>query len=448
MRTRSRWYALVAVLAIFCLAAAGQEAGPAGGGAGPAAGPGPTTGGAGATTGGPGGTGGRGGQPGQTGSQRPGFEQPGQQDRMRQMEQRPIFLSGKVMMEDGTSPPESATIEMICNGVVRPQAYTDSKGRFSFQVGQQGHILMDASVSSAGSSGGPFGQQPGMGGGTGFPSGGSSGSLGSMDMMGCELRASLGGFRSENVVLSRRSMFDNPDVGTILLRRLANVQGTAISFTTLNAPKEAKKSFERAQKSLQQKNPKHAEIAKDLEKAVQIYPEFASAWYMLGEARLTLKDENGAREAFEKSLAADAKYTNPYLQLAMLDLRASKWKEAAELTGRLNQLNPYLPQAHYFNAIANFNLGRMDLAAKAARNAMERTDGGRFPRAHHLLGAIMARQGNFTSAADEFRTFLKLSPTAAEADQLRRQLTEWEGLGVIQKAEAAPVPTPTTKEKR
>lgn len=375
------------------------------------------------------------GQPGR--QQQPGFEQPGrqQQDQMRPFEQRPIFLSGKVMLDDGTPPPESVTIEMVCNGQVRPQAYTDSKGRFSFQVGQQGNVLMDASVSSANSVG-PGRNAGGFG---GFPSGaGGTGGMGTAHFMGCELRASLPGFRSENVMLNRRSMFDNPDVGTIILRHLANVQGTAISFTTLKAPNPAKKSFEKAQKSLQQKPPKHAEAAKELEKAVQLYPEFAAAWNMLGECKLAAKDEEGARQAFEKSMAADGKYTNPYLQLAVLDLRASHWKEAAEITGRLNQLNPYLPQSHYFNAIANFNLNKMELAEKSARSAMDRSDGGRFPRAHHLLGAILARQGDFSSAAEQFRTYLKLSPNAAEADQLKRQLTEWEGLGVIQKAEASP----------
>ena len=412
-----------------------QAAGPA-----PAPAPGPAAGPT--TSPGPGAFPGRDSGPGpQPGRQQPGFEQPGRrQDQTRPFEQRPIFLSGKVVLEDGTPPPESATIEMVCNGQVRPQAYTDSKGRFSFQVGQQGNVLMDASVSSAASSIPGRGDQGGFG---GFPTG--AGGMGTADFMGCELRASLSGFRSEAVMLNRRSMFDNPDVGTIILRQLANVQGTAISFTTLKAPKDAKKFFEKAQKSLQQKPPKHAEAAKELEKAVQIYPEFASAWNMLGECKLAAKDEEGARQAFEKSLAADAKYTNPYLQIAILDLRASRWKEAAEVTGRLNQLNPYLPQAHYFNAIANFNLNRMDQAEKSARSAMDRSDGGRFPRAHHLLGAILARQGNFPSAAEQFRLYLKLSPTAAEADQLRRQLNEWEGLGVIQKAEATP-PAATTKD--
>ena len=436
MRSRASLSGLLILIVVTWTAALAQEAPPA-----PAPSPAPA---AGPTTspspGGPGRDTGPGQQPGR---QQPGFEQPGrqqQQDRMRGFEQRPVFLSGKVILEDGTPPPEPATIEMVCNGQVRPQAYTDSKGRFSFQLGQQGNVMMDASVSSS-VSGSMGGRDSGMG---GFPSGAGGGGMGTADLMGCELRASLPGFRSEAVMLNRRSMFDNPDVGSIILRRLANVSGTAISFTTLNAPKEAKKSFEKAQKALQQKPPKHAEAAKELEKAVQGYPEFASAWYLLGECKLVAKDDAGARQAFEKSMAADAKYTNPYLQLAILDLRASNWKDAADITGRLTQLNPYLNQAHYFNAIANYNLGKMDLAEKAARNAMNRSDGGSFPRAHHLLGAILARQGNFPSAAEQFRTYLKLSPNANEADQLRKQLAEWEGLGVIQKAEAQ---TSTTKEK-
>jgi len=41
------------------------------------------------------------------------------------------------------------------------------------------------------------------------------------DLMGCEIRAVLPGFRSEPVSLAGRRMFDNPDVGTIILHRWA-----------------------------------------------------------------------------------------------------------------------------------------------------------------------------------------------------------------------------------
>ena len=78
----------------------------------------------------------------------PGTQQPSTSNQQGTMQdlQRPIFLNGKVLVEDGTPPPESVLIERVCNGVARPQGYTDSKGRFSFQLGQDNMMFADASV--------------------------------------------------------------------------------------------------------------------------------------------------------------------------------------------------------------------------------------------------------------------------------------------------------------
>src|SRR5262245_31461496 len=94
---------------------------------------------------------GQGGQPGGGGRSQP--SQP--PDRTNQPSQfpdttpRPIFLSGSVRLTDGTVPPDTVLIERVCNGRVRPEGYTDSKGNFSFQVGAQpGMVFADASVGS------------------------------------------------------------------------------------------------------------------------------------------------------------------------------------------------------------------------------------------------------------------------------------------------------------
>src|SRR5438105_12789379 len=105
---------------------------------------------------------------------------------------RGIFLSGKVMMDDGTAPPEPVRIERICSGgAPRAEAYTDSKGRFSFQLGQNtGSITQDASFDDLGA--------PGVQQGTRTPQNngraGQNPSLGTQrtprqqDVMGCEIR--------------------------------------------------------------------------------------------------------------------------------------------------------------------------------------------------------------------------------------------------------------------
>src|SRR3954469_15943516 len=65
---------------------------------------------------------------------------------------RPIYLSGKVQMDDGSAPPSQVVIERVCNGVARPEGYTSSKGHFSFALGQNTAVLADASVGRMGES--------------------------------------------------------------------------------------------------------------------------------------------------------------------------------------------------------------------------------------------------------------------------------------------------------
>src|SRR5258707_3461960 len=66
---------------------------------------------------------------------------------------RSTYLSGKVLMDDGAPPPEPVVIERVCNGAPRAEGYTDSKGRFSFQLGQSQAMTQDASYDDMGTTG-------------------------------------------------------------------------------------------------------------------------------------------------------------------------------------------------------------------------------------------------------------------------------------------------------
>src|SRR5690349_11435324 len=128
-------------LAMLLMAGAGLAQKPGGGGGGAGAGAG---GGGGSTTG-PGG--------GRTTPTLPNPTIPNPNTQQRQNTpfpdmSRPIFLSGKVQMDDGTPPPEPVVIERVCQGYVRPEGHTDSKGRFSFQLGANNAMVADASMST------------------------------------------------------------------------------------------------------------------------------------------------------------------------------------------------------------------------------------------------------------------------------------------------------------
>src|SRR3569832_2201012 len=67
---------------------------------------------------------------------------------------------------------------------------------------------------------------------------------GTRNLTGCELRAAYPGATSESLQLTGRRAFDDPNVGTIVLRRMAKTGGSTVSLTSLQAPGNAKKAFE------------------------------------------------------------------------------------------------------------------------------------------------------------------------------------------------------------
>ncbi|HVX65503.1 MAG TPA: tetratricopeptide repeat protein [Bryobacteraceae bacterium] len=366
--------------------------------------------------------------PGEQRQQQPQFEPP-----------RTYFLSGKVIMDDGAPPPEPIVIERVCGGIRRPEAYTDSKGRFSFQLGQNTQMMADASVSSADMD--PMaGRDTGMG--TMSNTSRSRSSFGGgadARLLGCELRASLAGYRSDSVNLSGRRALDSPDVGTLVLHRLGNVEGTTISATSIAAPKDARKAYEKGVNAA--KKQKWPEAQEQLQKAVGLYPKYAAAWYELGEAYMRQNNTAEARKAFAQSLEADPKFLKPYRPMAALALQEKQWQEAADMTDKLLRLDPVdFPDAHLTNAIANVNLRKIDAAEKSAREAVKIDTDHQYPRAEYVLGFILANKQDYTGALQMMRSYLQRAPNAPDADGVRQQISQLEKVSGNQGGAAAAAP--------
>ena len=400
----------------------------------------PSAGGAGSTT--PGGSPGGGGITTPGGNSTPGLgtsrvpQQPTQQ--MPEM-QRQIYISGKVLMDDGTPPPESLVVERVCNGTPRPEGYTDSKGRFSFALGQNSAMMADASVGSAGDFG--SGSSPssgrGLGNNGGMGAGGSRG-VSERDLTGCDVRAVLAGFRSDVVSLSGRRSMDNPDVGTLILHRMAKVDGYTFSGTTAFAPKDARKAYEKGREEA--KKNKLPEAERDLQKAVDLYPKYAVAWYELGVVHQQQKQIDDAKKCYVESLKADSKYVNPYAQLARLSVAEQNWEQTAEYSGKLLKLNPYYsPELYFYGAVANLNLKNLDAAEEQAREGLKMDTQNRNPRMNQVLGVVLAQKQDFKGAAESMKSYLKLAPNAPDVDHVKRQLEEIE-------RQLAPEAASTTKQ--
>jgi len=330
-------------------------------------------------------------------------------------------------MEDGTAPPESVTIERVCSGSPHAEGYTDSKGYFGIQLGQANGAIQDASEMTDGRTNGmgTFGDpnrtvpapRSGVGGNV---SGGAVDP--SIRLMGCDLQAKLAGYRSQQVSLANHRAMDNPDIGTILLHRLAPTEGTTISASSLAAPKEARKAFDRGEESAKKK--KWDDAAKSFQKATELYPGYAEAWYELGRLQAKAAPDS-ARISFECAMKADPKYAAPYVEMAILDVDAKKWKDVVTITDRGLRLDAFdYPELFFFNAVANYYLRNSAVAEKNVRQAVKLDTQHRYPQTAYLLGLILAQRQDYTDAAEQFQTYLKLAPDAEDAPAAKQKLEQ------------------------
>jgi tetratricopeptide (TPR) repeat protein len=309
-----------------------------------------------------------------------------------------IFLSGKVVLNDGAVPPDHVLILLVCARATYAEGYTNSKGHFGFIAGQ----IPDRSAERA-----PMGLEGSM----------------ASDVSNCEIEASLAGFRSESLSLAGHHSMDNPDLGRIVLHPLANAEGYTISASSARAPKDAHKAFDKGMEEA--KKLRNADAQREFQKAVDIYPKYASAWFELGRLSELAGRDDDARKDYAQAINADAKYLNPYERLYALGVKAEDWQEVAHASSQLLRLNPLkFPDAYYYNAVANVKLHRLDAAEQSARRAVQLEAKIRTPQADYVLGMILIQKRNFVEAAQYLHAFLNEAPGAPNAEMVRKQLAD------------------------
>lgn len=337
-----------------------------------------------------------------------------------------ITVSGRVVAADGTQLPDKVLIQRDCGGAPRTAAYTDRKGQFSFRWSDSaGRLGDDASQSIA--LGAPRGV-PGVG-GVDQGAAAQPHSAGSdSPMAGCRLRAVAPGYRSEEILLETdRTLFDNYDVGTILLRRTEDAEAPPVSATSSKAPANAKRAFDKGMEALGKG--KNTDAEKDFEKAVGLYPQYAEAWLDLGKLRLQEKAEDSAAEAFQKALEADGNLVEPQVYLGMFAVERKQWAEAAKYLDAALKLDPVrFPEAWFNDSVAAYNLGNYAGAEKSVRESLKLDPQHKNPRSVYLLGLILAAQKNYAGAAEQLRAYLNLAPDADDAAKVKTQLDEIEKL--------------------
>lgn len=346
----------------------------------------------------------------------PGQQPLGQSPQM----QAPLYVSGRVLLMDTGQPaPEPVSVHLTCGMNLLQVIQTDLKGYFQFVLGAgpQGNANLSAADQT------PI-NMPGMSGG-GYPT--SMGSYGGFgNLTGCELRVAVDGYLPATHILSGPPELTTLDVGTMRLTRIAGVQGSAISVTSMLVPSHARKEFEQGDKDA--RNNKFKSAAEHLEKAVAEYDAYAAAWNELGGVYVSTHEPEKAREAFEKAMTADPKYIPPYVNLANLQLQAQEYENAVGTAGKALDLDPSIPIANYQQAVGNFKLNRLDDAQKSAQQ-VEKGPHQNLPQVYALLTDIFLMKNDYPNAATQMRAYLKAWPKGPFAPQMKKRLDAMDASG-------------------
>ena len=346
------------------------------------------------------------GTSGSTGGRQPAPRQP---TRPMGQPQGPMFVSGRVLMETGRPVSEPVSIELNCGLRPLQVIHTDLGGYFTFSLGTGTQSNFDFSASNE--SPASFGNNS-----TINPSRGMGSSL-----TGCELRITVPGYHPLNHTLTQLSDMGRIDVGTLRLRRIAGVEGSAISVTSLLVPDDARKEYEKAIKELRNNQPVAAR--EHLEKAIAKYDKYAAAWNELGRIFQSQGLQEKAGEAFEKAIFIDPQYIPPYMNLAYLQVQEQQWQAAVDTAAKALEMDQNIGFASFLQAIGKFNLNQIEAAEKSARDA-EKGPHESIPQVHALLAEILLKKEAYTDAAKEMRSYLEEAPQGQFAEQMKKSLAQ------------------------
>ncbi|MFL6301822.1 MAG: tetratricopeptide repeat protein [Terriglobales bacterium] len=181
-------------------------------------------------------------------------------------------------------------------------------------------------------------------------------------------------------------------------------------------PADAKSEFQAGMKSLDTKN--GADAIKHFQKAIELFPNYAEAYQLMGGAYLGGGNLALAESAFVKAVTIEQRMVNAQLALGLTRNLMGKTREAEQPLQTAVQLDPKNPDAHFELAKNQFALQKFADAEAQAAKALELKP--QNPPVYVVLGYSLLRQKKVPEAEAAFRHFLQLAPTSPMAGDVKQ----------------------------
>jgi Tfp pilus assembly protein PilF len=209
----------------------------------------------------------------------------------------------------------------------------------------------------------------------------------------------------------------------LLLKGSSDAKPGVINSEFANVPEKALDFYNKAVE-LGKKNDYKGAI-EQLQFSVIEYPEFMLAFNEMGVQYLRLNELEKANEAFQSALKIKPDAYAPLMNRGIVLVQLRRFEEAESVLRKAMNLKQSTG-GHYFLGLALANLGRFDEAEKELVSAVK-AGGDEMKEAHRYLAIIYNHRGDKKRAANELETYLRLVPTAPDAEQLRNVLKQLKG---------------------
>src|SRR5581483_503839 len=195
--------------------------------------------------------------------------------------------------------------------------------------------------------------------------------------------------------------------------------GGTVSAADLNVPDAASKEFKKGSEALDKND--LAEARKRFDKAIEIYPSYASAYFGLGEVEFKSGDRQKAREAFEKTIAVNDHFVPAYFNLAKMAVVDLDYKRAAELLSKASTADPINPEGLLLTAQVDLLLENFDGALQCVKRLHSMPH--QSLAVVHLIGARAYYYKHMPDeAAAEYKQFLEEAPQDPRVPKVREEL--------------------------
>jgi tetratricopeptide (TPR) repeat protein len=216
-----------------------------------------------------------------------------------------------------------------------------------------------------------------------------------------------------------------------------------LSAHELTVPQKARDSYEKGM-TLKAK-PDYAGALAQFQKAIQQFPTYYEAFAEAGVAEVNLNQLDAAEKDLQKSIdLSEGKYSPSLFYMAGLLNNKRQYDDAASMARKGLALDENAWRGQFEMARALTGLKRGDEAVPYAKKAVEMAPSN--PQMYVALMNADLRAGDYPGALGAIDSFLKLSGTGPQADQVRRLREQVEAEIQKSQSKAAPAtPTPAPK---